>query len=44
MEGIAEAFNMLNHRNNLTLNGTFTGAGVYRLNPSATFGQGYGGE
>ena len=38
MEGIAEAFNVLNHRNNLTLNGTF-GTGVYPVNPSATFGQ-----
>jgi len=38
MEGIAEAFNVLNHRNNLTLNGTF-GTGVYPLNPSGSFGQ-----
>jgi hypothetical protein len=38
LEGIAEAFNALNHRNNLTRNGTF-GAGAYPANPSATFGQ-----
>jgi hypothetical protein len=35
---IAEAFNLLNRRNNLTKNGTF-GAGAYPLNPSPTFGQ-----
>jgi hypothetical protein len=34
----AEAFNLLNHRNNLTLNGAF-GTGVYPTNPSPTFGQ-----
>ena len=38
MEGLAEAFNALNHRNNLTRNGAF-GAGAYPANPSATFGQ-----
>jgi hypothetical protein len=38
LEALAEAFNLLNHRNNLTLNGTF-GAGAYPTNPSATFGQ-----
>lgn len=38
MEGIAEAFNVLNHRNDLTRNGTF-GSGAYPTNPSATFGQ-----
>jgi hypothetical protein len=38
MEAMAEAFNLLNHRNNLTRNGVF-GAGVYPTSPSATFGQ-----
>jgi hypothetical protein len=38
LEAIAEAFNLLNHRNNLTLNGSF-GPGAYPANPSATFGQ-----
>jgi hypothetical protein len=38
VEAIAEAFNALNHRNNLTLNGTF-GTGAYPANPSASFGQ-----
>jgi hypothetical protein len=38
MEVIAESFNALNHRNNLTLNGIF-GAGPYPAAPSATFGQ-----
>ena len=38
LEAIAEAFNLLNHRNNLTKNGTF-GAGAYPTNPSSTFGQ-----
>ena len=33
-----EAFNALNHRNDLTRNGTF-GAGAYPSAPSATFGQ-----
>jgi hypothetical protein len=38
LDGIAEAFNALNHRNNLTRNGNF-GAGAYPTNPSTTFGQ-----
>ena len=38
MEAMAESFNALNHRNNLTLNGVF-GAGAYPTTPSATFGQ-----
>jgi hypothetical protein len=38
IEGIAEAFNALNHRNNLTRNGNF-GAGAYPANPSLTFGR-----
>ncbi|PYT18672.1 MAG: hypothetical protein DMG59_03380 [Acidobacteria bacterium] len=38
LEGIAEAFNLLNHRNNLTRNGTF-GSGAYPTNPSPSFGQ-----
>jgi hypothetical protein len=38
IEGMAEAFNSLNHRNNLTFNGVF-GTGAYPSNPSATFGQ-----
>ncbi|MEO8053277.1 MAG: hypothetical protein ABI833_22990, partial [Acidobacteriota bacterium] len=38
LEVIAEAFNLLNHRNNLTRNGTF-GAGAYPTNPSFSFGQ-----
>jgi hypothetical protein len=38
LEGIAEAFNLLNHVNGVTLNGTF-GAGAYPTNPSATFKQ-----
>ncbi len=38
MEALAEAFNMLNHRNNLTKNGAF-GAGAYPTNPASTFGQ-----
>ena len=38
VEGLAEAFNTLNHRNNLTKHGAF-GAGAYPTNPSATFGQ-----
>lgn len=38
LEGLAEAFNALNHRNNLTRNGNF-GAGTYPTNPSAIFGQ-----
>ena len=38
MEALGEAFNLLNHRNNLTRNGVF-GAGAYPAAPSATFGQ-----
>jgi hypothetical protein len=38
LEALAEAFNALNHRNNLTLNGSF-GAGAYPFSPSAAFGQ-----
>jgi hypothetical protein len=38
LEGIAEAFNALNHRNDLTKNGTF-GAGAYPNSPLPTFGQ-----
>jgi hypothetical protein len=38
MEALAEAFNALNHRNNLTKNGVF-GTGAYPGTPSATFGQ-----
>ena len=38
MEALAEAFNVLNHRNDLTRNGVF-GPGAYPVNPSATFGQ-----
>lgn len=36
LEPIAEAFNALNHRNNLTKNGVF-GAGAYPASPLATF-------
>ncbi|MFN0171084.1 MAG: TonB-dependent receptor domain-containing protein [Bryobacteraceae bacterium] len=38
LEAMAEAFNALNHRNNLTRNGVF-GTGLYPSNPSAAFGQ-----
>ena len=38
MEVMAESFNALNHRNNLTKNGAF-GTGAYPLAPSSTFGQ-----
>jgi hypothetical protein len=38
LEGIAEAFNALNHRNDLIPNGTF-GAGVYPIAPAAGFGK-----
>ncbi len=38
LEGIAEAFNTLNRRNNLTRNGVF-GAGAYPSSPAASFGQ-----
>ena len=36
LEGIAEAFNALNHRNNLIPNGVF-GTGAYPATPAATF-------
>jgi len=38
LEAMAEAFNALNHRNNLTKNSNF-GAGAYPSNPSPAFGQ-----
>jgi outer membrane receptor protein involved in Fe transport len=38
LEALAEAFNALNHRNNLTRNGVF-GPGAYPSTPNATFGQ-----
>jgi len=38
LEGIVEAFNLLNRVNGITRNGTF-GTGAYPANPSATFGQ-----
>jgi len=38
LETMAEAFNLLNHRNNLALNNNF-GAGAYPASPSATFRQ-----
>jgi hypothetical protein len=38
MEAMAEAFNALNHRNNLTRNGVF-GTGAYPSAPLASFGQ-----
>lgn len=38
LEGIAEAFNALNHRNDLIPNGTF-GSGVYPLAPAPGFGK-----
>ena len=37
-EGIAEAFNLTNRRNDLTRIGNF-GAGAYPANPSPTFNQ-----
>lgn len=38
LEAILEAFNALNHRNNLSKNGIF-GTGLYPVNPSSAFGQ-----
>jgi len=38
LEGMAEAFNLLNHVNGVTLNGTF-GIGAYPANPSPAFRQ-----
>jgi hypothetical protein len=38
LEALAEAFNALNHRNNLTKNGVF-GTGAFPSNPSPAFGR-----
>ena len=38
VEGMAEAFNALNHRNDMIPNGTW-GTGTYPTNPNVTFGQ-----
>ena len=38
LQGMAEAFNSLNHRNNMIPNATW-GTGAYPLNPNRTFGQ-----
>ena len=38
VEGMLEVFNLTDHRNDLTRNGTF-GAGVYPIAPAATFNQ-----
>jgi hypothetical protein len=38
LDGVAEAFNALNHRNNLTRIGNF-GTGAYPTNPAANYGQ-----
>jgi len=38
LDAMAEAFNLLNRRNNLTMNGTF-GSGAYPSSPSSSFGQ-----
>ena len=38
LEALAEGFNLTNHVNGVTLNGTF-GTGVYPSNPSPTFKQ-----
>ncbi len=38
LEGMAEAFNSLNHRNQMIPNGTF-GTGTYPAAPTSTFGQ-----
>jgi hypothetical protein len=38
LEGIAEAFNALNHRNDLIPNGTF-GTGAYPVAPASGFGR-----
>ena len=38
LEGIAEAFNSLNHRNNMIPNATW-GTGTYPIQPNSTFGQ-----
>jgi hypothetical protein len=39
LQGIAEAFNALNHRNDMIPNGTW-GTGTYPSTPNASFGQG----
>jgi hypothetical protein len=38
LEGVAEVFNLTNHRNDLTRNGNF-GAGAYPTNPAPTYNQ-----
>jgi hypothetical protein len=38
LEGLAEAFNSLNHRNDMIPNATW-GTGAYPNTPNATFGQ-----
>ncbi len=38
MEALAEGFNLTNHVNGVSLNGTF-GTGAYPTNPSPTFKQ-----
>ena len=38
LEGVAEVFNLTNHRNDLTRNGNF-GAGAYPTSPAPTFNQ-----
>ena len=38
VEGLAEAFNLTNRQNNVTINGNF-GSGAFPTSPSATFGQ-----
>ena len=38
LEAALEAFNLTNHRNDLTRNGNF-GAGAYPSSPSSTYGQ-----
>ena len=38
IQGVAEAFNSLNHRNDMIPNGTW-GSGTYPTTPNATFGQ-----
>jgi len=38
LQGIAEAFNSLNHRNDMIPNGTW-GTGIYPTNPNSSFGQ-----
>jgi hypothetical protein len=38
LQGIAEAFNAFNHRNDMIPNATW-GTGIYPTNPNSTFGQ-----